>query len=210
MGWNALCCGRIDLVEGSIHRRQRGTRQMRVRHDVTAVFDKANLVSCVACADPGAAMAGGFAPVSHRARAPGWGGGQRAPEVPRVVGGHGRLSGLHRRHDVAAPRRRRSSAPSPMSGPTLATPSATAPLTRPSPRLRVTSRSRSPKVRSGSLFPALLAPRRRIDVALHGVVMQAYVEGVSTRRVDAIVIAMGGTGISKSEGSSPRTRRPRR
>jgi putative transposase len=58
-----------------------------------------------------------------------------------------------------------------------------------------------PKVRTGSFFPALLAPRRRIDVALHAVVMQAYIEGVSTRRVDDLVIAMGGTGISKSEVS---------
>jgi len=58
-----------------------------------------------------------------------------------------------------------------------------------------------PKVRSGSFFLALLAPRRRIDVALHAVVMQAYVEGVSTRRVDDLVVAMGGTGISKSEVS---------
>jgi putative transposase len=58
-----------------------------------------------------------------------------------------------------------------------------------------------PKVRTGSFFPALLAPRRRIDVALHAVVMQAYVEGVSTRRVDDLVVAMGGTGISKSEVS---------
>ncbi len=55
------------------------------------------------------------------------------------------------------------------------------------------------KVRIGSFFPALLGPRRRIDVALHAVVIQAYVEGVSTRRVDDLVIAMGGTGISKSE-----------
>jgi putative transposase len=58
-----------------------------------------------------------------------------------------------------------------------------------------------PKLRSGSFFPALLCPRRRIDVALHAVVMQAYVEGVSTRRVDDLVIAMGGTGIRKSEVS---------
>src|SRR5919112_5690217 len=58
-----------------------------------------------------------------------------------------------------------------------------------------------PKVRTGSFFPTLLAPRRRIDVALHAVVMQAYVEGVSTRRVDDLVVAMGGTGISKSEVS---------
>ena len=60
---------------------------------------------------------------------------------------------------------------------------------------------RIPKTRTGSFFPALLAPRRRIDVALHAVVMQAYVEGVSTRRVDDLVVAMGGTGISKSEVS---------
>jgi putative transposase len=58
-----------------------------------------------------------------------------------------------------------------------------------------------PKTRTGSFFPALLSPRRRIDVALHAVVMQAYVEGVSTRRVDDLVVAMGGTGISKSEVS---------
>jgi len=61
-----------------------------------------------------------------------------------------------------------------------------------------------PKVRTGSFFPALLAPRRRIDVALHAVVMQAYVEGVSTRRVDDLVIAMGGTGSARvrSHGSA--------
>jgi putative transposase len=58
-----------------------------------------------------------------------------------------------------------------------------------------------PKIRTGSFFPALLAPRRRIDVALHAVIMQAYIEGVSTRRVDDLVIAMGGTGVSKSEVS---------
>jgi len=58
-----------------------------------------------------------------------------------------------------------------------------------------------PKTRTRSYLPALLAPRRRIDVALHAVIMQAYIEGVSTRRVDDLVIAMGGTGVSKSEVS---------
>jgi putative transposase len=58
-----------------------------------------------------------------------------------------------------------------------------------------------PKTRTGSFFPALLAPRRRIDVALHAVIMQAFIEGVSTRRVDDLVVALGGTGISKSEVS---------
>ncbi len=59
-----------------------------------------------------------------------------------------------------------------------------------------------PKVRTGSFFPSLLAPRRRIDVALHAVVMQAWIEGVSTRKVDDLVAALGvESGISKSEVS---------
>jgi putative transposase len=59
-----------------------------------------------------------------------------------------------------------------------------------------------PKLRAGSFFPSLLAPRRRIDVALHAVVMQAWVEGVSTRKVDDLVAALGvESGISKSEVS---------
>ncbi len=58
-----------------------------------------------------------------------------------------------------------------------------------------------PKTRTGAFFPSLLEPRRRIDVALHAVIMQAYVEGVSTRRVDDLVIAMGGTGVGRSEVS---------
>ena len=58
-----------------------------------------------------------------------------------------------------------------------------------------------PKLRSGSFFPEILAPRRRIDQALHAVVMEAYVHGVSTRAVDDLVAALGGTGISKSEVS---------
>jgi putative transposase len=59
-----------------------------------------------------------------------------------------------------------------------------------------------PKTRTGSFFPSLLAPRRRIDVALHAVVMQAWVEGVSTRKVDDLVAALGvESGISKSEVS---------
>ena len=59
-----------------------------------------------------------------------------------------------------------------------------------------------PKTRTGSFFPTLLAPRRRIDVALHAVIMEAYVHGVSTRKVDDVVEALGVTsGISKSEVS---------
>lgn len=59
-----------------------------------------------------------------------------------------------------------------------------------------------PKLRTGSFFPTLLEPRRRVDVALHAVVMEAYVHGVSTRKVDDLVAALGvDTGISKSEVS---------
>ena len=61
---------------------------------------------------------------------------------------------------------------------------------------------RIPKLRKGSFFPSILEPRRRIDQALYAVVMEAYVNGVSTRAVDALVEALGATsGIKKSEVS---------
>ena len=60
---------------------------------------------------------------------------------------------------------------------------------------------RIPKLRKGSFFPIILQPRRRIDQALYAVVMEAYVHGISTRSVDDLVEAMGGTGVSKSEVS---------
>ena len=58
-----------------------------------------------------------------------------------------------------------------------------------------------PKLRQGSYFPTLLEPRRRAERALAAVVMQCYVEGVSTRRVDDVARAMGLEGISKSQVS---------
>jgi transposase-like protein len=61
---------------------------------------------------------------------------------------------------------------------------------------------RIPKLRSGSFFPSLLERRRRVDQALFAVIMEAYVHGVSTRKVDDLVKALGAdTGISKSEVS---------
>ena len=61
---------------------------------------------------------------------------------------------------------------------------------------------RIPKLRAGSFFPSLLERRRRIDQALFAVVMEAYLHGVSTRKVDDLVKALGAdTGISKSEVS---------
>ncbi|MCI0345168.1 MAG: IS256 family transposase [Chloroflexi bacterium] len=58
-----------------------------------------------------------------------------------------------------------------------------------------------PRVRDGSYFPSLLDPRRRAERALLAVVQEAYVLGVSTRRVDDLVRALGLDGISKSEVS---------
>jgi transposase-like protein len=61
---------------------------------------------------------------------------------------------------------------------------------------------RIPKLRKGSFFPSILEPRRRIDQALYAVVMESYVNGVSTRAVDDLVAALGvDSGISKSEVS---------
>ena len=58
-----------------------------------------------------------------------------------------------------------------------------------------------PKLRKGSYFPAFLEPRRTAEKALTAVIQEAYVHGVSTRSVDDLVKAMGGTGISKSQVS---------
>lgn len=61
---------------------------------------------------------------------------------------------------------------------------------------------RIPKLRSGSFFPALLERRRRVDKALYAVVMEAYLHGTSTRKVDDLVAALGvDSGLSKSEVS---------
>jgi putative transposase len=61
---------------------------------------------------------------------------------------------------------------------------------------------RIPKLRSGSYFPDwLLEPRRRSEKALVAVVAEAYVLGVSTRRVERLVETLGLTGISKSRVS---------
>jgi putative transposase len=58
-----------------------------------------------------------------------------------------------------------------------------------------------PRVRDGSYLPSLLDPRRRTERALLAVVQEAYVVGVSTRRVDDLVRALGIEGISRSEVS---------
>ena len=60
---------------------------------------------------------------------------------------------------------------------------------------------RIPKLRTGSFFPSLLERRRRVDQALFAVIMEAYLHGVSTRKVDDLVKLGADTGISKSEVS---------
>jgi len=59
-----------------------------------------------------------------------------------------------------------------------------------------------PRTRTGSYYPDwLLQPRRRAERALVAVIQEAYVKGVSTRKVDDLVRAMGASGVSKSEVS---------
>jgi len=60
---------------------------------------------------------------------------------------------------------------------------------------------RIPKLRQGSYFPSLLEPRRQAEQALLAVVQQAYIEGVSTRKVDDLLQALGLTGMDKSQVS---------
>lgn len=58
-----------------------------------------------------------------------------------------------------------------------------------------------PKLRNGSYFPSFLEPRRLSERALAAVIQQAWVGGVSTRKMDELVKAMGCEGISKSQVS---------
>lgn len=58
-----------------------------------------------------------------------------------------------------------------------------------------------PKLRKGSYFPSFLEPRRTAEKALVAVIQEAYIQGISTRSVDNLVKAMGGTGVSKSQVS---------
>lgn len=60
---------------------------------------------------------------------------------------------------------------------------------------------RIPKLRKGSYFPCFLEPRRAAEKALTAVIQEAYIQGISTRSVDDLVQAMGGSGISKSQVS---------
>ena len=60
---------------------------------------------------------------------------------------------------------------------------------------------RIPKLRQGSYFPPFLEARKTSEKALVAVIQEAWIAGVSTRKVDDLVQAMGLTGISKSQVS---------
>jgi len=59
-----------------------------------------------------------------------------------------------------------------------------------------------PKLRQGTYFPAFLEPRKTAEKALTAVIQEAWIQGVSTRKVDDLVQALGMTGISKSQVSA--------
>ncbi len=58
-----------------------------------------------------------------------------------------------------------------------------------------------PKLREGSYFPSFIEPRRRAEKALLAVVQQAYIDGVSTRKVDDLLQSLGLAGMDKSQVS---------
>ncbi len=58
-----------------------------------------------------------------------------------------------------------------------------------------------PKLRQGTYYPEFLEPRRRSEQALVSVIQEAYVHGVSTRKVDQLVQSLGMSGVSKSQVS---------
>jgi transposase-like protein len=59
-----------------------------------------------------------------------------------------------------------------------------------------------PRVRQGSYFPSFLEPRRRSEQAIVAVVLEAYVNGVSTRKVDRLVEQLGIEGMTKDRVSA--------
>ncbi|CAI8889616.1 transposase [Methylocaldum szegediense] len=59
-----------------------------------------------------------------------------------------------------------------------------------------------PKLRQGTYFPSFLEPRRLTEQALTAVIQEAWIGGLSTRKVDDLVQALGMTGISKSQVSA--------
>ena len=73
---------------------------------------------------------------------------------------------------------------------------------RPLHTLLATLDLRVPKLRQATYFPAFLEPRRFTEQALPAVIQEAWIGGMSTRKVDDLVQALGMTGISKSQVSA--------
>ena len=61
-----------------------------------------------------------------------------------------------------------------------------------------------PKLRKGSYFPAFLEPRKTAERALVAVIQEAWIQGVSTRKVDDLVQAMGMAGLADEAASPPK------
>jgi len=60
-----------------------------------------------------------------------------------------------------------------------------------------------PRKRQGTAyFPSFLEPRKRSEQAIVAVVLEAYVKGVSTRKVDRLVEQLGVQGMSKDRVSA--------
>ena len=53
-----------------------------------------------------------------------------------------------------------------------------------------------PKLRTGTYFPSFLNPRRRWEMAFVNVISEAYLLGISTRKVEALMNSMGAKGVS--------------
>ena len=62
------------------------------------------------------------------------------------------------------------------------------------------ARAGDPEAAQGSYFPSWLEPRRRAEQALVAVVAEAYVQGVSTRKVEALVQSLGIAGTQQERG----------
>ena len=68
---------------------------------------------------------------------------------------------------------------------------------------------RIPKLRQGSYFPAFLEPRKTVERALVAVIQEAWIKGISTRKIDDLVQAMGMTGGSLLNECRPSPHCPR-
>ncbi|MDQ3319304.1 MAG: transposase [Actinomycetota bacterium] len=98
-------------------------------------------------------------------------------------------------------RSRPRSAPSSASGPRASARASATAIARATGRRAGEVELAIPRLRTGSYFPSFLEPRKRSERALVAVVQEAYVNGVSTRKVDRLVEQLGVAGMSKDQVS---------